>query len=161
MGSAARGTRSAQAVSILCALVERLDEATFGCIVGSARPTNFAFAGWRNCTMNVNARETTTQSTNGPRSRLWTSQRFRYAASLVMEHLFLGLALACLIPPPRSVEGETFPTWYYSLILMWLFLLVSRVCALRRGDESWLGIALKLLVFSVFGLVLNSASRMW
>ena len=93
-----------------------------------------------------------------PRTR---RERIGWLVNVLTEHVFLLLALVILIPPVRSIEGQTFDAWYRVFPIMSAFLLLSRGCAIRRGDESWVGVALKLLVFVAFGVALREVSTMW
>lgn len=90
-----------------------------------------------------------------------TSTALRYWLSILTEHLFLGIGLALLIPPPVSIDGQVYSGWYRGLVLMWVFVALSRFLAFRRNQETLVGAILKLAIFSALGISLHEVSTMW
>lgn len=70
--------------------------------------------------------------------------------NILLEHFFLGLSLAFIIPPvPSNKERYYFQS---ALVPMLFCLTLSRFLAMRRGQETWLGMALKscILILACF-----------
>jgi hypothetical protein len=81
------------------------------------------------------------------------SQHWRYVLSVLTEHLLLACALASIIPPPVSIKGQHYNFLMAPAVLMLTLLLPCRYLAIRRGEESWPGAALKGGIFIVAGIV--------
>jgi hypothetical protein len=78
-----------------------------------------------------------------------------YIASILSDHLLLGMALLFLIPPVAS-NAEPYSFWG---AIPWMLLCLggSRYLAIRRGEETWFGLVLKAILFSgaCFGIYLR------
>lgn len=88
------------------------------------------------------------------------SSKSSYWISVIAEHLLLAMGLFFLVPPPVSMEGQIYSGWYRAIAVMCIFVMMSRAIAMRRGEESWSGALLKLVIFSLLGVALHYASNM-
>jgi hypothetical protein len=79
--------------------------------------------------------------------------KISYFVSVSADHLLFALAMSMLIPPIPSMEGQIYSFWG-SLPFMMLFLCASRWIAIRRGDETWLGLLLKSPIFLIVGFTM-------
>ena len=76
-----------------------------------------------------------------------------YVASVMLEHLLLGISIALIIPPIPSMEGQRYYFDGRNVFVILLFLVPSRLLAMGRHEESWLGLVLKAAILGVAGYV--------
>jgi hypothetical protein len=93
----------------------------------------------------------TTNTPDQPTDR--STGKARYATSVLVEHLLLGIAILSIIPPFTSRQGERYDFGRGPVVVMLLFLIPSRILAMRRGEESWFGMVLKAAILVVAGYV--------
>jgi hypothetical protein len=75
------------------------------------------------------------------------SNRLSWLFSILLEHLLLGLSIGFIIPPVPSNEERYY--FQSALIPMLICLVLSRLLAMRRGQETWLGFLLKAFIFTL------------
>ncbi len=85
------------------------------------------------------------------------SRRLNHAGwmtSFVAEHLLLTASMLLLIPPVMSVAGDI-PSIARGLGMPLALLAASRYLAMRRHEESWVGLITKCFIFSLAGFAIH------